>query len=207
MKHFPVVLGALLLFLMGILAGGAAFRESITVDEVAHISAGVSYPGRIAELLNVTPAARRTTELSGRELVRADDMVTLWRTQIAGFHSAEIDNYFLKHDTGIHYPKFQGVIAGIGDVMDRTYFANAVLYGSRPRLWVVVGEYIYNLRRFVVEGHGITEAAARDEIQRGIKNCFHSNGARVEKVHSVFKAGRMLPGQQALCCHREHSHG
>jgi Dolichyl-phosphate-mannose-protein mannosyltransferase len=43
MKHIPAVLAALLLLLMAILAGGAALRESITVDEVAHIGAGVSY--------------------------------------------------------------------------------------------------------------------------------------------------------------------
>jgi Dolichyl-phosphate-mannose-protein mannosyltransferase len=43
MKHIPAVLAALHLLLMGILAGGAALRESITVDEVAHIGAGVSY--------------------------------------------------------------------------------------------------------------------------------------------------------------------
>ena len=43
MKHLAVVFAALLLLLMGILAGGAALRESITVDEVAHIGAGVSY--------------------------------------------------------------------------------------------------------------------------------------------------------------------
>src|ERR1700730_10503764 len=34
---------ALLLILMAVLAGGAALRESVTVDEVAHIGAGVSY--------------------------------------------------------------------------------------------------------------------------------------------------------------------
>jgi len=33
----------LLLALMGVLAGGAALRESVTLDEVAHIGAGVSY--------------------------------------------------------------------------------------------------------------------------------------------------------------------
>jgi len=37
------VLAALLLVLMGVLSGGAALRESVTVDEVSHISAGVSY--------------------------------------------------------------------------------------------------------------------------------------------------------------------
>lgn len=43
MKHVPTLLPALLLLLMAVLAGGAALRESITDDEVAHIGAGVSY--------------------------------------------------------------------------------------------------------------------------------------------------------------------
>jgi hypothetical protein len=34
------VLAGLLLMYMAILAGGAALRESVTVDEVAHIGAG-----------------------------------------------------------------------------------------------------------------------------------------------------------------------
>jgi hypothetical protein len=33
----------LLLALMAVLAGGAALRESVTIDEVSHIGAGVSY--------------------------------------------------------------------------------------------------------------------------------------------------------------------
>jgi 4-amino-4-deoxy-L-arabinose transferase-like glycosyltransferase len=37
------LLAGLLLALMAVLAGGAALRESVTVDEVAHIGAGVSY--------------------------------------------------------------------------------------------------------------------------------------------------------------------
>ena len=37
------VVAALLLALMAVLAGGAALRESITIDEMAHIGAGVSY--------------------------------------------------------------------------------------------------------------------------------------------------------------------
>jgi Dolichyl-phosphate-mannose-protein mannosyltransferase len=43
MNRTSVVLAALLLLLMAILSGGAAYRESITVDEVAHIGGGVSY--------------------------------------------------------------------------------------------------------------------------------------------------------------------
>ncbi len=37
---FSVVAGVLLIF-MAVLAGGAALRESVTVDEVAHIGAGL----------------------------------------------------------------------------------------------------------------------------------------------------------------------
>jgi 4-amino-4-deoxy-L-arabinose transferase-like glycosyltransferase len=40
---FSVLLAGLLLTLMTVLAGGAALRESVTVDEVSHIGAGVSY--------------------------------------------------------------------------------------------------------------------------------------------------------------------
>jgi len=39
---FPVA-AVLLLVFMGVLAGGAAWRESVTFDETAHIGAGVSY--------------------------------------------------------------------------------------------------------------------------------------------------------------------
>jgi len=42
-KQIPTALAALLLLLMAILAGGAVRRESITVDEVPHLGAGVSY--------------------------------------------------------------------------------------------------------------------------------------------------------------------
>ena len=52
MKQVPPALAALLLMLMAILAGGAALRESITVDEVAHIGAGVSYLQKLDLRLN-----------------------------------------------------------------------------------------------------------------------------------------------------------
>lgn len=39
----PAILAVLLLLLMGLLAGGAAWQGSVTVDEVAHTGAGVSY--------------------------------------------------------------------------------------------------------------------------------------------------------------------
>jgi len=40
---FGGLAAGLLLLLMGVLAGGAALRESVTVDELAHIGAGVTY--------------------------------------------------------------------------------------------------------------------------------------------------------------------
>src|ERR1700758_1236418 len=42
-NRFPLVIATLLLVFMAVLSGGAALRESVTVDEVAHVGAGVSY--------------------------------------------------------------------------------------------------------------------------------------------------------------------
>jgi dolichyl-phosphate-mannose-protein mannosyltransferase len=47
----PIVAGLLLMF-MAILAGGSALRESVTIDEVAHIGAGVSYLQKLDLRLN-----------------------------------------------------------------------------------------------------------------------------------------------------------
>src|SRR6266850_2778625 len=47
-----VLLADLLLLLMAVLAGGAALRESVTVDEVSHIGAGVSYLQKLDLRLN-----------------------------------------------------------------------------------------------------------------------------------------------------------
>src|SRR6266478_7092692 len=49
--HFSVAAG-LLLMLMAILAGGPALRESVTIDEVTHIGAGVSYLQKLDLRLN-----------------------------------------------------------------------------------------------------------------------------------------------------------
>jgi hypothetical protein len=46
-------LAALVLLLMGVLAGGAALRESMTVDEPAHLGAGVSYLQKLDMRMNV----------------------------------------------------------------------------------------------------------------------------------------------------------
>jgi len=41
-KYAGIVVCVLLVF-MGLLSGGAARRESVTIDEIAHTGAGVSY--------------------------------------------------------------------------------------------------------------------------------------------------------------------
>ena len=46
------LVAGLLLALMALLAGGAALRESVTIDEVAHIGAGVSYLQRLDLRIN-----------------------------------------------------------------------------------------------------------------------------------------------------------
>jgi hypothetical protein len=48
----PRVPLVLLLLMMGLLAGGAAWRESVTVDEVAHTGAGVSYLQKLDMRMN-----------------------------------------------------------------------------------------------------------------------------------------------------------
>lgn len=49
--RFTFIAGALLLF-MAILSGGAAWRETVTIDEIAHIGAGVSYLQKLDLRLN-----------------------------------------------------------------------------------------------------------------------------------------------------------
>jgi hypothetical protein len=49
---FFLVVAGVLLLLMALLAGGAAWRESVTIDEVAHIGAGVSYLQKLDLRLN-----------------------------------------------------------------------------------------------------------------------------------------------------------
>ena len=56
MQHTPStvfsVVAAVLLIFMALLAGGSAWRESVTIDEVAHIGAGVSYLQKLDLRLN-----------------------------------------------------------------------------------------------------------------------------------------------------------
>jgi len=84
------ICAAALLVLMAVLAGGAAWRESVTVDEVAHVGAGVSYLQRLDLRMNFEhpPLAK---VIAGLPLVwrgvRADYSNFSWTYSAAGFHS------------------------------------------------------------------------------------------------------------------------
>ena len=79
-----------LLLLMALLAGGAALRESVTIDEVAHIGAGVSYLQKLDLRMNFEhpPLAK---VLAGLPLVlrgiRADYGHFSWTFSRHNFHS------------------------------------------------------------------------------------------------------------------------
>lgn len=90
MNRISVVLAVVFLLLMAVLAGGAALRESITIDEVAHIGAGVSYLQKLdmrmngehpplAKVLAATPLVVRG--------VRADYADISWTVSGHGFAS------------------------------------------------------------------------------------------------------------------------
>ena len=51
-NRFSSIIAGLLLLLMAVLAGGAALREGVTVDEVAHIGAGLSYVQKLDLRMN-----------------------------------------------------------------------------------------------------------------------------------------------------------
>jgi len=105
MKHTPVVVAALLLILMAILAGSAALRESITVDEVAHIGAGVSYLQKLDMRMNVEhpPLAK---VLAGLPLVlrgaRADYGGVSWTFSGRGFGNI-LGQWVWGHDVALRW--------------------------------------------------------------------------------------------------------
>ena len=81
---------AVLLLLMAILAGGAALRESVTIDEVTHIGAGVSYWQRLDLRMNVEhpPLAKLLAALPlVLRGVRADYSHFSWTFSERGFNS------------------------------------------------------------------------------------------------------------------------
>ena len=51
-RIYFTIAAVLLLALMALLAGGAARRESVTFDEIAHIGAGVSYLQKLDMRMN-----------------------------------------------------------------------------------------------------------------------------------------------------------
>src|SRR5664279_5202838 len=51
-RYSVSILALLMLAMMFLLAGGAALRESVTIDEVAHIGAGVSYLQKLDMRIN-----------------------------------------------------------------------------------------------------------------------------------------------------------
>src|SRR5215470_7153802 len=52
MNRLHVLVAFLLLLLMGLLSGAAVRRESITMDEMAHLGAGVSYVQKLDLRMN-----------------------------------------------------------------------------------------------------------------------------------------------------------
>src|SRR5580765_6002898 len=91
---FSAVAGVLLI-LMAILGGGSALRESVTIDEVAHIGAGVSYLQKLdlrlneehpplAKVLAALPLVARGT--------RADYSGTIWNVS-QGFFPAYLGQW------------------------------------------------------------------------------------------------------------------
>lgn len=52
LAHLQSLIAALLLFVMTVLSGGSALHESVTVDEIAHIGAGVSYLQKLDMRMN-----------------------------------------------------------------------------------------------------------------------------------------------------------
>lgn len=98
----PIILAFGLLLMMGLLAGGAALRESAAIDEIAHLGAGVSYLQKLDMRLNGEhpPLAK---VLAALPLVvrgaRADYNSVPWKVSEGYFQSAfgewAFGNWFL----------------------------------------------------------------------------------------------------------------
>lgn len=81
---------AALLLLMAVLAGGAALRESVTVDEVAHVGAGVSYLQKLDLRMNTEhpPLAKILAALPlVARGVRTDYSHYSWTYSASGFNA------------------------------------------------------------------------------------------------------------------------
>ena len=99
-KKTAVALVALILLLMAALAGSAALRESVAVDEVAHLGAGVSYLQKLDMRMNVEhpPLAKL---LAGLPLVvggaRADYQSPAWTFGQEGLFPAFLAQWSFGH--------------------------------------------------------------------------------------------------------------
>ena len=99
------VIAGLLLLLMAILAGGAALRESITIDEVAHLGAGVSYLQKLDLRMNEEhpPLAK---ELAAALLVvrgiRADYSDVSWKFS-DGFFKSMLGEWSWGHSVAMRW--------------------------------------------------------------------------------------------------------
>ena len=95
MTHEPlsrphIFFAAVLLLLMALLAGGGARRESVTIDEVAHVGAGVSYLQKLDMRMNLEhpPLAKVLAALPlALRGVRADYAGFAWSFGSSGFNS------------------------------------------------------------------------------------------------------------------------
>ncbi|MBZ5577267.1 MAG: glycosyltransferase family 39 protein [Acidobacteriia bacterium] len=94
------LVAASLLLLMALLAGGAALRESVTVDEVAHVGAGVSYLQKLDLRMNLEhpPLAKVLAAvplvLHG---VRADYANVSWTFSGAGLFNSMLGEWAFGH--------------------------------------------------------------------------------------------------------------
>jgi hypothetical protein len=99
-NRIAVALAVVVLLLMAVLAGGAALRESVTVDEVSHLGAGVSYLQKLDLRMNVEhpPLAKM---LAGLPLViggaRADYRSPAWTFGQQGFVQAFMAQWAFGH--------------------------------------------------------------------------------------------------------------
>src|SRR6185369_2436982 len=99
-KKAKISLAAVILLLMAALAGGAALRESVSVDEVAHLGAGVSYLQKLDMRMNIEhpPLAKL---LAGLPLVvggaRADYQSPAWTFAQEGLFPAFLAQWSFGH--------------------------------------------------------------------------------------------------------------
>ena len=99
-KKANISLAAVILLLMAALAGGAAWRESVSIDEVAHLGAGVSYLQKLDMRMNIEhpPLAKL---LAALPLViggaRADYRSTAWTFGQEGLFPAFLAQWSFGH--------------------------------------------------------------------------------------------------------------